>query len=111
LGATLTTKITKELRMNQHEINEWLDFLCVKDGENFRRCRSDEERISVIENLLYHAKKDRMSEEDVKVCKTALKDLLEKVESNPTEVVSQSTIKTLEQRVVNNYSKEFNLTH
>jgi hypothetical protein len=52
-----------------------------------------------------------MSEEDVKVCKTALKDLLEKVESNPTEVVSQSTIKTLEQRVVNNYSKEFNLTH
>jgi hypothetical protein len=82
--------------MNQTEIQEWLRTLCIKNGESFRPCNSDEERITVIKELLRWAKKDGMSDEDLVICRNALLELEAKVLTNPTEIVTLSTLATLE---------------
>lgn len=72
--------------MTPSEIAEWLEWLpfaekCALREVKLRPCANNQERISVLRELLYFANQDSMAPEDRVICRDALRSL-EDAEAN-----------------------------
>ena len=62
--------------MTNEEIIDWLSLLGTGNATTgYIRCTNDLERIEVIQDLLSHARGDKMTDEDKQICQDALAKL------------------------------------